>query len=361
MNYIEGVFIYIILLFVIWFYSKTHRPNDQSKLCTFAFILLSLFAGLSYDVGWDYLTYRDAIINGNIERFEYLERGLMRISKNSPQLFFLINHTAIVGFTMWVINKYSTDKLLSIFVFICFPFQFLFGLSTIRASLMVSMVFWGYEYFLKERNKPLMYVIVILVGFFVHQASLAGILLLVVHYLKIGRWGNLSIILLSFFASFINEHLNLNFLSGISMLEDMSDKMEYYIEEEYGGGQMIHYCFLIISAVGVMFYKKIERFEDVKIYLTMVTIGYFISALFQQSPVLASRFSKFFYVFCILLIPYYVYILPKELQRVSKNFILCVLTALLLYQLSIHNYNGNDFDRINTYWPYKTIFSSASL
>lgn len=362
MIYIEGVLIYILLLAVIWFYSKMHRPNEQVKLCTFAFVLLSLFAGLSYDVGWDYLTYRDAIISGNIERFEYLERVLMRISRNAPQLFFIINHTAIVGLTLWVINRYSTDKLLSIFVFICFPFQFLFGFSTIRAMLTVTMVFWGYEYFLKERKNPLMYLIVLMVGFFVHQASLAGILLLIEHYLKIGRWGNLAIILLSFLASIINlEIFNIDFLNGINMFEEVSDKFEYYTDVEYGGGQLIHYCFLIISIVGIIFYKKIEQFEDARICLTMVTIGYFIFTLFQQSPVLASRFCRFFYVFCILLIPYYVYILPKRLQSISRNLILCLLTSLFLYQLSIHNYNGNDISRTSTYWPYKTIFNFVSF
>lgn len=357
MYYIEGVFIYIVLLFTIWFYSKTLKPSEQSKLCMFAFILLSLFAGLSYDIGWDYITYREAIVSGSIERFEFLERELMRISRNTPQLFFIVNHTTIVGLTMWAINRYSPDKLLSTFVFICFPYQFLFGLSTIRAAAMVAIIFGGYLYFLYEKNRPLLFIATLVVGFFVHQVALAGILLLVVHYLKLGRWGNLAIIVLSFFTSLASVNLNMDFLNGITAFEDISGKLEYYTDAEYGGGQLIHYCFLLLSGVGIVGYRKIEHSNLAKTSLTMVTVGYFIASIFQQSPVFASRFSRFFYIFCILLVPYYIQVVPKGLQKFSRAVILCILVALLLYQLSIHNYNGIDFERINTYWPYQTILN----
>lgn len=356
MSYLEGVLIYIFILFIICLFSNIPKTNEQKKLCIFSFILLSLFSGLSYDVGWDYITYRYDIISGNIERYEFLERELMRISENIPQLFFIINHTIIVGLTMWIIYRYSTNKLLSIIAFICFPYQFLFGLSTIRAALMVAVVFSGYMYFLYEKNNPLLFILTLIIGFFIHQAALGGILLLCVHYLKLGWWSNLAIIIVSFFASFIKINLNVDFLNGISVFEGVSSKLEYYTNNsEYGGGQMIHYCFLILSILGIIFYKKIEQSNVAKISLTMVSVGYFIAALFQQSPVLASRFSRFFYVFNILLIPYYVYALPRVLQKVAKMVLLCTLTALLLYQLSIHNYNGVDFGRVSTYWPYKTI------
>ena len=60
------------------------KPDEDKKLCIFSFIILSLFAGLSYDIGWDYMTYREAIIYGDIGRFEYLERILMQYNTFDP-------------------------------------------------------------------------------------------------------------------------------------------------------------------------------------------------------------------------------------------------------------------------------------
>lgn len=358
MYFIEGVFIYLMLVFAIWLYSKATKPSEQRKVCMFAFFLLSFFAGLSYDIGWDYLAYRDAIVYGDIERFEYFEQMLMRWSRNTPQLFFLVNHTIIVGLTMWTINRYSPDKLLSILVFICFPFQFLFGLSTIRAAVVVSMIFFGYNYFLRERNQPIWFIAVVALGFFVHKAAPIGLLLLLIHYLKIGRLGNLVILLLSFFTSFVYIDLTgLSFLDDVNAFEGISDQLEYYADADYGGGAMIHYCFFALSLIGIIFYKRIAKSENAIICLTMVTVGYFLSMLFQSNPVLSSRFSRFFYIFCILLIPELLNIFPANIKKITRGLVICVLVALLLYQLSIPNYTGPSVERTSTYWPYKTILS----
>lgn len=333
------------------------KPDEDKKLCIFSFIILSLFAGLSYDIGWDYMTYREAIIYGDIGRFEYLERILMQYTRNVPQLFFLVNHTLIVGFTMWTINRYASDKLIAIFVYICFPYQFLFGLSTIRAAVVASIVFWGYEYFLNELNKPVLYIIVVGIGFFIHQATLIAILLLFVHYIKIGRWGNLIILFLSLFTAYI--HIDLTWLSifnGLDVFTGLSDKLEYYSDVEFGGGTMIHYCFFILAFIGVIFYRHISNNKTATVSLSMITIGFFLSMLFHESPVLSSRFSRFFYIFCVLLIPEYIKIFPKRFQPVVRGGILLVLITLLLYQLSIPNYIGLMPNRISTYWPYQTIF-----
>ena len=357
MYFVEGVFIYLILIFTIALYSKVTKHSEQHNVCMFAFIVLSLFAGLSYDIGWDYLAYRDAIVYGDIERFEYFERVLMQWSQNMPQLFFLVNHTLIVGLTMWTINRYSSDKFLSILVFICFPFQFLFGLSTIRAAVVVSMIFFGYNYFLKERNQPIWFIAVVALGFFVHKASPIGLLFLLIHYLKIGRLGNLVILLLSFFTTFINIDLTgLAFLDEVGAFEGISDQLDYYADSDYGGGTMIHYCFFALSLIGILFYKRIANNKNATIYLTMITVGYFISMLFQGSATFSSRFSRIFYIFCILLIPEYLSLFPKNIRKISRGIVICILIALLLYQLSINNYTGYTPDRVSTYWPYRTVF-----
>ena len=110
------------------------------------------------------------------------------------------------------------------------------------------------------------------------------------------------------------------------------------------------------TLIGILFYKRIANNENAKIYLTMVTVGYFISMLFQASSTFSSRFSRFFYIFCILLIPEYLSLFPKHIRTIAKEVIVCVLIALLLYQLSINNYTGYTLERISTYWPYQTVF-----
>ena len=359
MDYIVGILIYLFLLFAVWFYSKTLKPYETGKLCLFSAILLSLFTGLSYDIGWDYLNYRTHIINGDIERFEFLERELMRLSKNIPQLFFIINHTAIISLTIWTINRYSPNKLLSIFVFICFPYQFLFGLSTIRAALMVAIIFAGYMYFLYEQNKPHWFILTVFIAFFIHQAALAGIILLGLHYLKLGRWANLVITILSFTLSASTMNLNINFLNGISLFDGISERFEYYKTVELSGGSVIHYCFFALSLIGIVFYDKIKQHDIAKVSLSMVTVGFFLAMLFQQAPVLSSRLSRFFYIFSILLIPYFINIVPKGLKGKTINLLYLTLLILLLYQLSIDNYNGMDYDRSSTYWPYKTFLNTG--
>ena len=360
MSFIEGILIYLVVLLLIFIYSKITPDNKQGNVCVFAFILLTLFAGLSYDVGWDYLAYRTAILTGDIERFEFLERELMRLTKKAPQWFFLINHALIIGTTMWAVKKRSVNVLVSIFVFICFPFQFLYGLSTIRAAVVAAMTMWGYVYCLEERKNPLLFIAVIVVGFFIHQASLVGLLLLPIYYVNIGRIGNLVLLIATIFVARMKLHFDMEFLgedvNAMTEVAEMAERLESYEEVETGGGSVIHKCFMALSVIGILFYDKLTKDNKyVGKYITIITIGYFLASMFSESPVLASRFSRPFDAFCVLLIPYFLSIVPQHTKKFATNAVLVLMTLLMLYQLYIPNYNGYENGRKSTYWPYRTI------
>ena len=350
---------YLFVFFAVVIYHSA-KPHDAKGICLFTFFFLSCFAGFSYDVGWDYIPYIESMKNGNVERYEFLERLLIEfcVKTNNLQLFFIVNHFAISGLIALTIKKATKEPYLALLAYLSLPFMYLFAFSTIRAALVMAITIFAYEYMLKD-GKWVRFVALIIVGFFIHNVSLIGLLLLPLHYINFGRIFNIAIIIVSYAIILSNIIVEIPFMNSISALEETNERYLFYTESggNIGGQSMIHVVYLLLIIANLFYYKRISQIlPSAPKYILFVSVGYCLHLLFQYNPVFSSRFSRSFYAFELLIVPSYVTILGKKNMRMIRDALLFMFLALFVYQLCLHNYNGFDKDRISTYLPYRLFF-----
>ena len=245
LDYLYYTFVYVLLFFSIVFLSG--RNNDK-KFCYLAGTIISLFAGLSYDVGWDYVIYMD-MMKGQMEyeRIELLEQSLLLFSKKIqfPQLFFIVNHFIIVFCNVLAIKKSSTNVYLSVLLFLCLPLSFLLGISTIRAAVAASIMFFAYEYFLKEK-KPWYFLLCGIACFFIHEASIIFVMMLVVYYIEIPLWVNVSMFVAASVLS-VGQLTEISWLSSFAFLSNAMDRYDYYTQNANEVASKIPYIYYMIN------------------------------------------------------------------------------------------------------------------
>lgn len=358
MYFFENILIYLALIVIIALYHHLTHKSGNKHICFLAFLLLGAFAGFSYDVGWDYMSYMDSIKIGDVERYAFIERHLAMLVKQRPQWFFIVNHFAISALVMSAIDKSSINPYISILLYICLPCSFLTSLSTIRFALASAIVFWGYCVFLRK-NKIVPFLLTACIGMLTHTAILFGLILIPLHYIKSTKWLNIAILVASFILIGVGSNFQISIFQDSNGVAEINEQIEHYHDVDMGGNSMINILFLAISVVNIIFFDKLCKLDDkAPKYVLFITMGYFMSNFFMGSSVLAARFSRCLYIFSILIIPYYIKLFKNiKTQKIIQQSIIVVALVLYVYQLMIPNYNGYELERTSTYWPYRFFFN----
>lgn len=358
-DYLFYTSVYFLLVFLIYLFHVISRNNDK-KFVFLSFMLLFVFAAISYDVGWDYLPYYQAMTyDMSFDRYERIEYYLVLFCReiNSPQLFFVINHLIIVLFMSLAIFKESKNCYLSFIVFLCFPLFYLGGLSIIRFAAALSIIVYGYVYYLKE-GKILLFLLLLFIAYNFHAASIMAVLVIPCYYLKISRALNIVMLVLSFILS----NVLFSFISsfeGLSFFGQNFERFSWYVESEgsIGGQSMIHLFFLALNIINLIMYDTLVKADSNNAkYITLYNVGCCMALIFSTNSVFMSRFSRIYYFFIIFLIPFYSRLFPKTSPKVVNRIIVFVAVLLFAYQLALPNYNGLEPGRISTYWPYRVFF-----
>ena len=355
LDFIFYSFIYVLLFLLIWIFNKKYNAD---KFCIMSALALALFASLSYDVGWDYVVYRD-MMKGQMDysRIELLEQWLIEFCKKTetPQLFFFVNHFVIVFCNALAIKKSSINPYISFVLFLCLPLSYLIGISTIRAAVAASIMFFAYEYFLKE-GKYIVFIGFGVISYFVHAASLIFLPMLLVYYIQVPKYINIaSFVICLVFSS--GQILDLSFLSAYSFFEGTIDRFDYYANNNDGVASKIPYIYYAINALNLLFYEKLSKASETnRQYIALINIGCCLSLIFSFNHTMCLRLSRFYYSWLVLLIPYYTLIFSKPIRVNISKGIIAVCFLLYMYQLSLPNYDGMDHTRVSTYWPYQLFF-----
>ena len=166
LTYIIPYFLLVLLL--VWpLIFKKGGKNNYYWLCV---IVLASFSAFRYGVGWDYFNYYNAILAADwqVYRMEPLMRWLALYCSRigNPHLFIFVTGSLTVLLYSIVIYKKSTNPIVSLLVFLCLPCLFLSGLSIVRFSLSVAILFFASLY----HRKPIVYFCLVVVAFLTHRA-----------------------------------------------------------------------------------------------------------------------------------------------------------------------------------------------
>lgn len=362
--FLESFFQSLPYLFLLGFCLFLVKIPDQQKASYYFFLVLFLFSALRFDVGWDYMHYRISIENDDykdVTRFEWLEQQLAFLSQilNFPQLFFIVNSFFTFLFLYLGIKNLSTKYSISYLVYLGLPIFFFSGLSLVRFTLTLSIVFWAYGFLLEK--KILKFILVIILSFFIHKSSLIALLLIPLFYFPLNRIVNFSIFIVSLFISstkVISSLLNNSYLMAFEIADDFKNYAEG--GEDFGGFHKLPILLSLINALNLIFYNKLtnngsveENIKKSKIYITLYNFGCCIMLFFADNATLSNRLSIYFQIAILLIIPLYLQTQNGKFNQMSKIVISITLILLFIVQLTIPNYNGDDPNRWSTFLPYR--------
>lgn len=345
---------YIVLIYMLVVYCGRQPRGIQAKFCFWAIFIL---AAIRYGVAYDYFNYKGIIIlNGDEqERFEPFSRLLIEISRLTHyQVFFILGSFLTIYPIYRKCVKYSLDPSLSLILYYLYPSFYLDGLGIVRNAIAFSLVLCAFIYLLDDKKK--MSVIFIICAAMFHKSSLVCFLMFpVLAYLR-----SKKIYLMMFVTSFLVSALIATVVAAYADKIMLLSNAQRYIEggaDRSGGGIMT----FLVNGIGILnflFWNRLKATHDkANAYLCSYTIGTCLWNVFLPlDVVMAGRFSTFFTLPLILIIPSYMYLFAERYEAVGKRLVISFFVLLFTshFYINIRSYLEYP-DKMSTI-PYQTIF-----
>lgn len=339
---------YIVLLLLLYFNTSinTKTSNFTMALC------LICFSAFRYDVGYDYLNYYDAVQVAQVFNMEFFQTIIIETSYKLQftQLFFIVNSFITVSCIYWGLKRKSPNLSISLFAFLCVPLMFLHSMSIVRFWTALSVVFVASTYLQDKKYLHFIILNTIAIGF--HNAAVFGYIFLPLFFIRIGKWANLLLLVMSVIISSVLQ----SYLSSITSVSNMFAQsfLSYAnADESVDGFSRLPYVFLLFDLYLILGTDRIQKQKpEVQNYIFIYNIGCCIMFLLSFQPTLSSRLSRFFLIYLLLIIPYILECKTKFHPR-DKKLVLFVGGAFFyFFMLSIFNYSLKRYE----YLPYQLFF-----
>lgn len=345
-----------ILLIGLLLLSKNIKNKHYQLI--YMFVVISIFSGLRYGIGYDYYSYLECCTRGSYrgERFELIPQYLVQLSQSTfPYLFFILTSIFISFFYYKGIRQSGSDYYFETFFYLCFPLLFYDQLGIIRQGVASSIVFYAISLNIGDNyNKRtiIRQIVLIILAFFCHRSALIALLILFPWH-KVPRLYLFAMFLVSFYAGIILTPLVEAIAStGIVDFSDTERALDALLEEQAGSEHMRQYMIYLIAMASLLLYNKIVKIDKkYTYYIAIVVIGASMYALFSANSSLAKRACMLFFSTSIFVVPQMFKIYTK-----SRYLYLSVFIALFSFQIYLGSNNRRIQDSSNTSvsYPYRT-------
>lgn len=342
------VYVIIITLSIIFAMGAEKSRESKKKFYFFwgiSFILLFLFSGVRYKVGYDYeYTYLPGyyhIVNGYESRFEiifvWLNKLVYHIFNNVDWLF-IISSFITLYLVYKTIRKYSDNVTLSILMLFVTRF-YLYSFTQVRQYIAIAIFIYAIKYIVNKDLKRYLLCILIAIGF--HKTAIIYLPIYFIGNLKLSRSKYILAIMSSIILNPIIQKIY--YIFGTYLYSG-------YIEKGYGianSSIVMIATTIIITSICIFYYNKIIVEEKNKVWLN-IHLVLCILAITIGNINESYRIVGMFMYASILLIPSCYKVATKN----QKLIIALVLigTAIMASYLMLTYGSG-------TMLPYRTIFN----
>lgn len=348
------LFPYIFLYAVLLLFAAT--PVRREQKTTVIFLILFLFAAIRYGVGFDYVSYKGAILgeggDSDIERWELFPRLIGSLARQTHfQVFFIILSFLTLFPIYRVVSKLSIDPVVSILIYALHPMLYIDCLSIVRNAVAYSFVFLSF-YYLYIKKVPWAIVAWIVACLF-HKSAVIGILVFFLFKVKIGRKWNILLFAISFFLSIIIP-------PAVSFLAERISAfsfIKFYIDNQISSaGGKLQYVNDLINLLNLLLWNRlISVNKDNRFYITSFNAGTCLWNIFVNlEGTLAIRFGSYFLFFILLIAPSYALLFNRKYVKLARQNVI----AFFLVLLSLSFVTNTRVERGThiSFLPYQTIF-----
>ncbi len=324
-------------------------------------IIIIFFAGLRWETGTDWENYLSAFnnvqnVNLGESGFEFLYELLLRFSSslsNSYTLLLFLIAMTIFSLTLFPLKKYSPYPLFSLLLLLSYSINSSgFGY---RQDLAISICFFSFFFVL--RRKLFFFLFFVLLATFFHQSA---IIFLPVYWVSKFVWNKKTIIYLTMFI--IVFYFIISKIGYIAALysESAAYKVSNYNEmspDEKIMGQgdpltvllrgIFNRIVLLIPALIVFFKSKLydQKFSYI---FNIMFFGLVFYVLLSPLGYVFLRFTRYYEMFQILLIPLAIYFSKPKTKILLILFYLFYCVFKFVFVLISDD---------EVYVPYQTIFN----
>lgn len=346
------ILLFLFLCFSIELFIYGHKLL-KTYLFFISFLILLTLSGIRYDVGVDYLSYKNIYIDSR-ELYGLKEGGFILITElfhwlEIPFDFFCFCFSFLTLFLAYkFILKNSPSPFFSILIYYALGNLYFSSFNAIRQSLAI-MIFINIIPFILQKKIFKFILLVILTAYFVHASAL---LLLPIYFFLRRTWRVKSQLLI------------LAIVCGFSFIIipiiELSPYAIYLKFESFSGGvPPTNYLLGLISLITICYALKHDMwYEKHKAFINMNFVSFLLILLlfiFENTPLIMpiNRVLGYFTMIYIIILP----LLYNELKLISNRYILLVLTACCFSLLSFWALEQNG--KRNNMVPYKTIFDKS--
>ena len=315
---IIGLVIYIVSVMVLCeYFPKIYWPAMISIV-----ILLIIISGIRYDVGIDYLAYKEIYDNVTEEwmlfQLEPLWQWLipsLRVCGFSSRAWFLITSIFINILYFVGIKRMSNNIIFSLLLYIIISTCYLESFNAVRQFAAGVILFSTFHYVIEGRMKK--YIFCVLLAMCFHYSALIMLLFVLIARCKIPNLATWVVYCLSFILGTSVLPVIINYvLPYITEYAGYADSQH----ESYSGGLKLLY--FIIGCIIILAYKKAKGNDYIYFNLALLAyIWYFIFIDIQ--------------VFCRCmwyLTPFLTIVIPKVISSFStKSRLIITPFVVLLY------------------------------
>lgn len=347
-------FIIFCFLAILAFADCIDLPSHQRKaLLLFEITILSLFAGCRYDVDIiDFSIYWDGYLEVAKYGLHYsrlteavaFEPGynllmyIVSFFSNSPILGFLTIATLSVSITLCNYQRYTKYALIAVIIYFSHTFL-LREMIQIRAGLAAAIALWALRYI--ELQKPVRFVLTMLLAMSFHLASGIVLLVYVVYQLNWSRRVWARLVLVSFIIG-ISMPLGqlLNSLPGGGIFQRIQNYV-WMISDEPSGIltnptilKQLFFSFLCI--------KYWNRLIAIVPHFRLFAVPYLMSIcwlmLWNDFPIIASRIATFLSITEPLIVSSILYLVTQKSRPVATSLIVLFAFLMLYLNIAVKNF-----------------------
>lgn len=262
--------IFILLLLCLWSISLVYAKDFIFRISS---VIVLLFIGLrASTIGadtYDYvnffvgksLNYNDDI--RDIEPLFILYNKFLNLFFKNGTLYILTNTILSLFPILYVIKKYSNDKILSLILFFVLDIYIIYFVA-LRQILSVSIILLGVISLIENfRFKWLLYIVFSIVAFFMHTTSIffSFIFLVLFFVPQLKKIYYIIIIILSLFIGLLlKETTYLNLFSFFAISDfNILERVTFYFEDSYASKSISLFNAILSNAIILLYLWKIDE------------------------------------------------------------------------------------------------------
>lgn len=352
--------VYILLFWFVYFFAffdviKSDKNIKKNHMFLLVVVLLTLFAGLRFNIGADYLGYYGYFNKAEISLFGELEVGfevlivLVRTLFGSYEVFVLILVTLIFLFIYMSIKNMSKIYLIPIYIYMI---QYFLGgpMGQMRQALAIAVLLYSIKFVLNKNLPKFLFFVALAASF--HITSFIFLIAYISNYIKLNKGFTIITVIVSMILgkTSLPSDILIHIYSIFNL--DIFNSLMLYVESEYYGAEYSGSLFayverLLIFIISLLLYKDSDD-KKIKVFIQIYWFSLIIFFMFSDIAILAQRLSRPFKTVEIFM---YGYLIEKFTFNKYLRIIGFLALALLMYK-PVYMI----LSRPNQYIPYMSIF-----